>query len=205
MPRPGKTKLRARTPPAQLALTDPAFAGHVPGQRHRPQRRCLVQGVQHPAERQALPRTRAARAHLVSLRLARYDAARQRCRAAFVSCASLRRLGQKSRRSCTGAILFLERLQGATGQCTRPAANQTKSCIATAWPGAAKGRMTPRELIDTAIVPGGGEALRLFRPRARLHDRAGSQRADVEPDERLGGSAGGDELRAARQSGARIC
>jgi putative endopeptidase len=45
-----------------------ALAGQVPGQRHRPQRRCLVQGIQYPADRQAVPRTRAAGSYLVSSR-----------------------------------------------------------------------------------------------------------------------------------------
>ena len=52
----------------QRLLTDPHSPRQISRQRRRPQRRRLVQGVQHPAWRQALSAARTARAHLVIAR-----------------------------------------------------------------------------------------------------------------------------------------
>ena len=49
----------------QQVLADPHSPPQVSGQRHRPEHRRLVQGVQRAARRQALPAARAARPHLV--------------------------------------------------------------------------------------------------------------------------------------------
>ena len=60
-----ETKQREGALRSQL-LTNPHSPAQVPGQRHRPQFRPVVQGVQRPAGRQALSPAGPARAHLAS-------------------------------------------------------------------------------------------------------------------------------------------